>query len=145
MKIYLGADHGGFALKQELQQLLVESGHEVEDLGTYDDSSVDYPEFGKAVARKTVVDPDSLGIVICGTGIGISIAANKVSGARAALCFTSTHARLARQHNNANILALGARTTGTEVAKDILNTFLTTDFEGGRHERRVGQLDDIAV
>ncbi len=145
MKIYLGADHGGFALKQELQQLLVESGHEVEDLGTHDDSSVDYPEFGKAVALKTVADPDSLGIVICGTGIGISIAANKVSGARAALCFTSTHARLARQHNNANILALGARTTGTEVAKDILNTFLTTDFEGGRHERRVGQLDDIAA
>ncbi len=99
--------------------------------------SVDYPKFGKAVAEKTVSTPDSLGIAVCGTGIGISIAANKVCGARAALCTTPTHARLAREHNNANILALGERITGVELAKDIVHTFLKTDFEGGRHERRV--------
>ncbi len=140
MKIYLGADHGGYSLKEELKAILLSSGYQVEDLGTNSADSVDYPAFGKAVAQKTVADSDAFGIVICGTGIGISIAANKVDGARAALCFTSTHARLARQHNNANVLALGARTTGAEIAKDIVTTFLATDFEGGRHQRRVEQL-----
>ena len=141
MKLYLGADHGGFALKEELKSYLLGAGHEVLDLGTDSEESVDYPQYGKAVAEKVVAEPNSLGIIICGTGIGISIAANNLPGERAGLCFSTTHARLTRQHNNANILALGGRTTGLEVAKDIVDTFLATAFEGGRHERRVQQLE----
>lgn len=141
MKIFLGADHGGYLLKEEIKTLLSDLEYEAKDLGTSGPDSVDYPPFGKAVAEKVVSDPESLGIVICGSGIGISIAANKVSGARAALCTTSTHARLSRQHNNANILALGERMTGVEIAKDIVKTFLETEFEGGRHERRVCQIE----
>jgi ribose 5-phosphate isomerase B len=145
MKIFLGADHGGYRLKEEVKILLQDMGYFCEDLGTNSQESVDYPQYGKAVAEKVVNDPDSFGIVICGSGIGISIAANKVSGARAALCTTSTHARLSRQHNNANILALGERMTGIEVAKDIVKTFLATDFEGGRHENRVCQIENCCT
>ncbi len=141
MKIYIGSDHGGYILKEELKPMLQELGHTVEDVGTHSADSVDYPQFGKAVAENTVADTGSFGIAVCGTGIGISMAANKVAGVRAALCCTTTHARLARQHNNANVLALGERTTGIEVAKDIVSTFLVTEFEGGRHERRVGQIE----
>jgi len=137
MKIYIGSDHGGFLLKNYIKTFLEDQSVDVEDVGTYSADSVDYPEYGKAVAQKVVANKNSMGIVICGTGIGISIAANKVCGARAALCTTSTHARLAREHNNANILAMGERMTGTELAKDIVHTFLKTEFEGGRHERRV--------
>lgn len=142
MKIYLGSDHGGFVLKNYIKTFLEDQSYTVEDLGTKSAESVDYPQYGKAVAEKVVGDADSLGIVVCGTGIGISIAANKVKGARAALCTTSTHARLAKEHNNANILALGERMTGTELAKDIVHTFLKTDFEGGRHKRRVCQIEE---
>jgi ribose 5-phosphate isomerase B len=142
MKVFLGADHGGYHLKGEIKTLLGELGHSVEDMGTNSSESVDYPPYGKAVAERVVSEPNSIGIVICGSGIGISIAANKVPGARAALCTTSTHARLSRQHNNANILALGERMTGVELAKDIVKTFLETDFEGGRHERRVCQIEN---
>lgn len=141
MKIYMGADHGGFVLKKYIKTFLEDQSYEIEDLGTNSADSVDYPEYGKAVAEKVVADEGSLGIVICGTGIGISIAANKVEGARAALCTTSTHARLTKEHNNANILAMGERMTGTELAKDIVHTFLKTDFEGGRHERRVCKIE----
>lgn len=142
MKIYIGSDHGGFVLKNYIKTFLQDQDFEVEDLGTNSPESVDYPEYGKAVAKKVVSDTGSFGIVICGTGIGISIAANKVKGARAALCTTSTHARLAREHNDANILAMGERMTGTELAKDIVHTFLKTDFEGGRHARRVCNIEE---
>lgn len=141
MKIFLGSDHAGVDLKAELIEYITELGHETEDLGPYSTDSVDYPQYGKKVAETVVNTPGTLGIAICGTGIGISIAANKVKGARAATCTTSTHARLTRQHNNANILALGARMTGIEVAKDTVKTFLETEFEGGRHERRVCQIE----
>ncbi len=143
MKIYLGADHGGFALKEVIKAFLLHQEIDIEDLGTDSEESVDYPQFGRAVAEAVVNESNTLGIVICGTGIGISIAANKVRGARAALCTTSTHARLAREHNNANILSLGGRMTGAELAKDIVHTFLHTDFEGGRHEMRVGQISKM--
>jgi len=145
MKIFLGSDHGGFAMKKEITAFLREcfSHAEILDLGCDDENSVDYPEFGAKVAHAVTSSADSFGIVFCGSGIGISIAANKIHGARAALCFNSTLARLSRQHNNANILAIGGRTTGIEIAKDMVKTFLESDFEGGRHERRVGQIADL--
>jgi ribose 5-phosphate isomerase B len=141
MKIFFAADHGGFDLKEELKPYVEKMGHTIEDLGTHKNESVDYPQFGKNAAEAVVNNPNTLGIIICGTGIGISIAANKIAGARAAVCTSTTHARLTRQHNNANLLAIGARITGIEVAKDIVKTFLETDFEGGRHQRRVGQIE----
>ncbi|QQS58981.1 ribose 5-phosphate isomerase B [Candidatus Peregrinibacteria bacterium] len=141
--IFVGSDHAGYQMKTFVVDLLEESGFSVEDLGTYSEESVDYPHYGALVAKKVVETPKALGVVLCGTGIGISIAANKVSGARVALCATSTHARLARQHNDANILAIGARVTGTEVARDVVQTFFSTNFEGGRHEKRVAQFSDI--
>lgn len=142
MKIIFGSDHGGFELKLQLIPFVKELGFDVEDIGNYSTDSVDYPEYGKKVAQKVSQDSDTLGIIFCGTGIGISIAANKVEGIRAALCTTPTHARLTRQHNNANILALGGRMTGIELAKDIVKTFLETKFEGGRHKRRVHQIEE---
>jgi len=145
MKIFLGADHGGFQLKKEIFAFLKTEfpDAEIVDLGTDDEKSVDYPAFGAAVATKVVENPKSLGVIFCGTGIGISIAANKIAGARAALCENSTAARLARQHNDANILALGGRMIGGELARDIVKTFFKNKFEGGRHARRVGQISDL--
>jgi ribose 5-phosphate isomerase B len=143
MKVYLGTDHGGYEQKESIKLFLDSLGVEYEDLGAYSEQSVDYPSFGKKVAEAVKESRGSCGIVFCGTGIGISIAANKVSGVRAALCTTPTHARLARQHNNANVLALGGRMTGIELAKDIVQTFLESSFKGGRHERRVGQISAI--
>lgn len=143
MKIYIGSDHGGFQLKEYAKTVLTEIGLAFEDVGTHSAERADYPQFGKAVAENVVNNPGAFGIVICGTGIGISIAANKVKGARAALCFTTTHARLAREHNDANILALGERTTGKAIAKDIINTFFRSTFEGGRHESRIKQITEI--
>lgn len=137
MKIYIGSDHGGFDLKESLIPFLNELGHEVEDLGTHSHDSVDYPNYGKAVGEAVVADKGSLGIVICGTGIGISIAANKVKGVRAALCSEEFSARMARQHNDSNVLALGGRTTGVELAKSIVEVYLTESFQGDRHARRV--------
>lgn len=143
MVIFVGSDHAAYHMKTFVVDFLKTSGFSVEDLGTHSEESVDYPHYGELVAKKTVQTPHAFGVVLCGTGIGISIAANKVPGARAALCTTSTHARLARQHNNANIVAIGARITGTEVVRDILQIFFETDFEGGRHEKRVAQFFDI--
>ena len=142
--LFLGSDHGGFSLKKELIEYLEKEGQEVIDLGCDNEESVDYPLFGRAVAKEVVLNEGSLGIVICGTGIGISLAANKVEGARAALCTNGTMARLSREHNNANILALGARIVGGELAKDIVKIFLKSTFEGGRHERRVGQIEETS-
>lgn len=138
--IAVAADHAGFALKSVLIEDLKSQGYEVLDLGTHSAESVDYPDFGRALAEAVVGGKAERGIVVCGTGIGIGIAANRVPGARAAVCHDQTSARLAREHNDANILALGARLVGTEVAKDCAKTFLTTAFEGGRHARRVEKL-----
>ena len=136
-KIAIAADHGGFDLKAIIIDYLEKEGYEVLNLGTDTADSVDYPEYGKKCGEAVVAGEADCGIVICGTGIGISIAANKVKGVRAALCTNEYMAEMTRRHNNANILAMGARVIGSELAKNIVKKFLNTDFEGGRHERRV--------
>ena len=143
MKIATASDHGGFALKEEVKKHLMERGIEVLDLGTHSEESVDYPVYGKACGVAVASGKADLGIVVCGTGIGISIAANKVKGIRCGLCTSVEMARLTKQHNNANILALGGRTTETGLAMEIVDTWLDTEFEGGRHQRRVDLLDQM--
>ncbi len=138
--VALGADHAGFPLKDVLKADLAEGGYEVLDLGTNSHESADYPDFGKAVAEAVASGRADLGVVVCGTGIGISIAANRNPGVRAALCHSGLEARLAREHNDANVLALGARIIGVESARDALHAFLNTDFAGGRHTGRVAKL-----
>lgn len=143
MKIALGADHGGFELKEKVKTHLIEKGYEVLDLGTNSTDSVDYPEFGHAVGHAVADKKAEFGIVVCGTGIGISIAANKVPGGRAALCTNTTMARLTREHNNANILAMGGRIVGDVLALEMVDTFLGTEFQGGRHEKRINKIESI--
>ncbi|MGN0193559.1 MAG: ribose 5-phosphate isomerase B [Pseudoramibacter sp.] len=144
MKIAIGSDHGGFELKQKLIQELTEVYQaEVVDCGCDGTASVDYPDFGQKVAETVASGDVDRGIVICGTGIGISISANKVPGVRAALCTNEYMAKMSRQHNNANVLAMGARVIGDELAKDILKVWMTTDFEGGRHQRRIDKISAI--
>jgi ribose 5-phosphate isomerase B len=138
--VAIGSDHAGVQLKGLLKAELAGLGYAVDDLGTHGGDSVDYPDFGTAVAQAVASGKAWRGVVICGSGIGISIAANRVPGARAALCTHGLMARLARQHNDANVLALGERLTGVDVAKDCLKEFLATPFEGGRHQRRVEKL-----
>ncbi len=139
----LGADHGGVALKNRLAAALVEAGHEVRDYGTDGSASVDYPDFAQAVCAAVEEKRADFGILVCGTGIGMSIAANRHRGIRCGLVHDVTTARLTRAHNDANVLALGARIIGEEVALDILRAFLGTEFEGGRHERRLAKLNQI--
>ncbi len=141
MKIALGADHGGYELKKEIKNYLMENGYEVLDLGTNNSESVDYPEYGKKVGEAVVSGEAKYGIVICGTGIGISMAANKVKGVRAALCHNIFTTKLTREHNNANVLAMGGRVLGIGLALAMVETFLTTEFEGGRHQRRVDKIE----
>lgn len=141
MQIFLGADHGGYELKDQIAAYLKSSGQTVTDLGTNNSDSVDYPEYGHLVAKSVVANQGSLGIVVCGSGIGISIAANKVEGIRAALCHCVEYAKLAKQHNNANVLALGGRFLTKEEAIEIVDTFLTTAFEGGRHQLRIDKIE----
>ena len=143
MKIALGCDHGGYELKQHVIKVLEKLGHEYEDFGCYNLDSCDYPDFGAAAARAVAEGKCDKGIVICTTGIGISIAANKVKGIRCALCGDSYSAEMTRRHNDANVLAMGAGIIGPNMAKKITEVFLTTAFEGGRHARRVGLLDNI--
>ncbi|STO31449.1 Ribose-5-phosphate isomerase B [Fusobacterium necrogenes] len=143
MKIALGADHGGFELKEKIKVHLFKKGYEILDLGTNSTSSVDYPRFGHAVGYAVSNKNVDYGIVICGTGIGISIAANKIPGVRAALCTNTTMARLTREHNDANVLALGARIIGDVLAFEMVDIFLTTNFEGGRHSSRVNSIETI--
>ena len=138
--IAIASDHAGFEYKDVLKRQLTDWGFEVLDLGTDSTASVDYPDFGKRLAKAVAEGKVRRGVIICGTGIGISIAANREPKVRAALCHDATSARLARQHNDANVLALGARLTGLEVARDTLRTFLDTEFEGGRHAGRVAKL-----
>jgi len=143
MKIAIASDHGGFELKEIVKAHLEERGLEALDLGTHSDASVDYPVYGKACGEAVVNGEADCGIVVCGTGIGISIAANKVKGVRCGLCTSVEMAQLTKQHNNANVLALGGRTTAPELALQIVDAWLDTDFEGGRHERRTNMLDEM--
>ena len=142
MKIALGADHGGYELKEKIKQYLaIKKGIELIDFGTNSTESVDYPKYGHLVAKSIIDKEVDYGILVCGTGIGISIAANKIKGIRAANCINTTMARLSRQHNDANILALGARIVGDVLALDIVDEFLSASFEGGRHQKRVDQIE----
>ena len=141
--IALANDHSGIALKEEIKKLLDQRGLEYKDFGTNTEASVDYPIYGESVAKAVVSGECDRGIIICGTGIGISIAANKVRGARAALCTDCFMAEMTRRHNDANILALGARVLGHGLALKIVETFLDTEVEGGRHARRVDIISAI--
>ncbi len=141
MKIALGADHAGFDVKDDVKSYLESKGHEVFDKGTFSNDSVDYPKFGHDVGMAVSNNDVDKGIVICGSGIGISIAANKINGVRAALCTSSDHAKMSRLHNDANVLALGARMTDYDVLIKIIDTWLSTDFEGGRHQQRVEKIE----
>ncbi len=140
MKVVVGADHAGFELKERLRQTLLDLEHEVEDLGTYSQDSTDYPDYAALVARAVAEGRGERGLLVCGTGVGMAIAANKVDGVRAATCESPSTARMARAHNDANVLALGGRLLGDELAKEILRTFLETPFDGGRHQRRVEKI-----
>ena len=137
MKIAIGADHGGYLLKNQIVEHLKGAGHDVEDCGTHDSSSVDYPHFAKMVTAAVKNETAQLGILVCGSGIGMSMAANKVNGIRAALCFNAYMGRMTRAHNNANILCLGARVTNPSLVNNIVETFINAEFDGGRHEKRI--------
>ncbi|MGN0733343.1 MAG: L-threonylcarbamoyladenylate synthase [Emergencia sp.] len=143
MIIALASDHGGFRLKEQIKEHLEARGLDTKDLGTHSEDSVDYPIFGQKCGETVASGEADLGIVVCGTGIGISIAANKVKGVRCGLCTSVEMATLTKQHNNANILALGGRTTAPELAMEIVDAWLDTEFEGGRHQRRVDMLDNM--
>lgn len=142
MKIAIGSDHAGVALKEEIIQMLEKEGFEVINCGTNTTDSVDYPDIAEKVAA-SVLAANILGVIICGTGIGISIAANKIPGIRAALCQDIYTARMAREHNDANIVAIGARVTGGGLAVEIVKTFVKTEFLAGRHLKRVEKINDI--
>lgn len=141
MKVFLAADHAGFALKQVLCDHLRQKGLEVEDLGTHSSASVDYPDLAHLLARRLQQDSSAFGILVCATGIGMSITANRHRGVRAALCHDAYTAEMARRHNDANVLCLGGRVTGDAVAKQMVDIFLATPFDGGRHARRVAKLE----
>jgi ribose 5-phosphate isomerase B len=140
IKWFAGCDHAGFSLKRPLVAMLRGLGDEVIDVGTHDETSADYPQFGAEVGRCVAETPGALGLVVCGTGIGIGIAANKIAGVRCAVVHDTFTAELARLHNNANVIAFGARVIGAGVAEAALAAFRQTAFEGGRHQRRVDQL-----
>ncbi len=143
MRIAVGSDHAGFNLKQALSEHLREQGHDVFDCGTHSEDRVDYPDFGAAVGRAVVAGEADAGLCVCGSGIGIAMAANKIPGVRAATVHDVTSARLARAHNNANVLCLGQRLLGREVARECLDSWLGATFEGGRHIGRVEKLDAL--
>ncbi|MCE5308889.1 MAG: ribose 5-phosphate isomerase B [Acidobacteriales bacterium] len=143
MKIAIGADHAGFLLKESLKQELVKQGHVVDDRGTNSQDSCDYPDFASAVAHEVASGGADYGVLVCMTGTGMVIAANKVDGARAVWGANPDEVRLSRAHNNANVLALGSKYTSVEAATAMLDTFLRTSFEGGRHERRVNKIGAI--
>lgn len=138
--IPIGADHAGFDLKKKVIALLTEKGFEVKDFGCYSEDSIDYPDFGHPVADMVETNEDMLGVLICGSGNGINMTANKHQGVRSALCWKPELAQLAREHNNANIIALPARFVSEEEALEMVEVFISTQFEGGRHERRVNKI-----
>ena len=141
--IGIGSDHAAYAFKEEIKYYLKEKGFAVKDYGTHSTERVDYPDYGKAVAEAVVSEECEKGLVFCGTGIGISISANKVPSIRAVVCSEPYSAKLSRLHNNTNVLALGARVVGIELAKMIIDIWLETPFEGGRHQKRVEMIDKI--
>lgn len=143
MKIAIGCDHGGIVLKPAVIDMLTELGAEVEDFGTYDESSVDYPVYGLKVAEAVASGECDAGVLMCGTGIGISISANKVKGIRAAVTTNTFMAEMTKRHNNANIIALGGRVVTPEEAKEIVKAWYTAEYEGGRHQRRLDMIADI--
>lgn len=143
MRIALAADHGGFPLKEQIKLYLQQKNYEVLDMGTDAEDSVDYPDYGKRCAEAVIGGKAERGVVVCGTGIGISIAANKVKGIRCALCTSEEMAEMSRKHNDANMLALGGRVLDEHRALVILQTWLDTEFEGGRHQRRVNLLNEM--
>lgn len=142
MKVVIGSDHGGFRLKQEIKKLLEEMNVEFEDVGCHDPSSVDYPDYAIPVAEKVAKGEFERGIVICGTGIGVSISANKVKGIRCALVHDVFSAKATRQHNDSNVLAMGERVIGPGLACEIVRTWLETDYEGGRHDNRLKKISE---
>lgn len=141
--LYLGADHGGYALKESIKEYLDGRGTEYVDCGTYSSESVDYAPIAENVCDKVKKNKNNLGILCCGTGIGVSMAANKVNGIRAACCSDYFSAKYTRLHNNANVLCMGGRVVGAGLAMELVDIFLNTEFEGGRHQRRIDQLTDI--
>jgi len=145
-KIAIGSDHTGIQMKEEIKRFLRELGYEVEDLGAYDENPSDYPIYGRKVGEAVALGRFDAGIVICGTGIGISIVANKVPGIRAAACYSTDMARVARTHNDSNVLALGARITAVYLARDIVKTWLETEFSGAeRHVRRLNEIREMEI
>lgn len=142
-KVLIASDHAGLSGKEAIKKTLDQMGVAYEDLGTNSDESVDYPDYAERVAKRVAAGEVEQGILVCGSGIGMQIAANKVQGIRAALAWNEETARLSRQHNDANIITVGARTTAPETIDQIIRTFLTTDFEGGRHSRRVEKIAQL--
>ena len=143
MRVALGADHAGFQLKEALKRVLNDLGIEHQDFGASSAASVDYPDYAQAVAKGVAGGEFDRGILVCGSGIGMEIAANKIPGVRAALAWNEETARLARRHNDANVVAVGDRTTPRETIDRIIRAFLTTDFEGGRHQRRIDKIKKL--
>jgi len=141
--IAIGSDHAGFELKEKIKKYLEQLGHEYKDFGTHNNESVDYPDYALKVAESVMKKESDKGILICGSGIGMCMSANKVPGIRAALCYNTETARLSREHNDANILTIGARLTDERIAKEIVNVWLKTEFAGERHARRVNKIKDI--
>lgn len=143
MKIALGADHAGFGAKEEVKRWLADGGYDVDDVGTHDDTPVDYPRFAIRVASKVAAREADLGVLVCGSGIGVSIAANKVRGIRAAYVGDCYSARMARAHNDANVLCLGSRVAGPALLRELILAFLEATYEGGRHQRRLDMIARI--
>lgn len=141
MKISIASDHGGFDLKNKIKQYLISQGHEVRDFGTFTTESCDYPDFARLAAQAVASGECERGIVVCTTGIGVSIVANKVKGVRCALCVNDDMATMTRRHNNANVLALGQKYVDEQTAQKIVDAFINTPFDGGRHQRRVDKIE----
>ena len=142
-RIALGADHAGFRIKEAIKKFLEDAGYTVHDAGTWSEDSVDYPDFARAVAERVASGSEPVGILVCGTGIGVSIAANKVRGIRAALAHDSLTARRSREHNDANVLALGGKVVSADEALVIVQEFLSAEYAGGRHQRRLDKISQI--
>lgn len=142
MKISMASDHAGVEMKAIIKEYIESLGHQVEDMGPFSHTSVDYPDYAKLVCQNVNAKKADLGICVCGTGIGMSIACNKIKGIRAALCSDTVSAKFTRLHNDANVLCMGARIIGIELAKAIVDEFLSTNFEGGRHQQRINKLED---
>jgi len=143
IKYFIGADHAGIEIKKFVKELFEKNGHEVEDLGPYDTQRVDYPDFAAKVCESVLANENTKGILICGTGLGMSMAANKFDGIRAALCHNDFSAAMAREHNDANVLCLGERVSGYGMVESIVNSWLSHNFEGGRHAGRVEKINKL--